>query len=69
MNFSPIIGTIPKDDQLRLKKLIYRTSRGKAYTQFFNIKEKIFDYYGNEIHKSIFIVLLPNNFTFLRQKM
>jgi hypothetical protein len=54
---------------MRLKKLIYRASRGKAYTQFFNIKENLFDYYGQQVHKSIFIVLFPNNFSYLRQRM
>ena len=54
---------------MRLKKLIYRTSRGKAYTQFFDIKEKIYDYYGQQIVKSIFIVFFPNNFSYLRHKM
>jgi hypothetical protein len=43
----PFVGTISKKEQLRLKKLIFRTSRGKAYTQFFDLKEKIYDYYGN----------------------
>lgn len=54
---------------MRLKKLIYRTSRGKAFTQFYDIKEKIFDYYGNQINRSIFIVLFPNNFNYLRQRL
>jgi hypothetical protein len=37
LNFQPIVGTINRSDQMRLKKLVYRTSRGIAYIQFFDL--------------------------------
>ena len=33
--FNPLLGTVHSNEQLRLKKLLFRVSRGKAYVQFF----------------------------------
>ena len=54
---------------MRLKKLIFRTSRGIAYTQFFDLKEKIYDYYGNQLDMSVFFIYFPQNFSYLRDKL
>ena len=44
--FNPLIGTINEDEQMRFKKLIFKASRGMAHSSFFEMKEKMFDYYG-----------------------
>lgn len=35
--FEPLVGTVQTSEQQRFKKLVFRASRGKAYTQFFNL--------------------------------
>ena len=30
-----LAGTIDKEEQMRLKKMVYRATRGKAYVEFF----------------------------------
>ena len=42
-----------------MKRLVFRASRGIAYTQFFDLKEKIYDYNGNQLTTTIFFVLFP----------
>ena len=42
-----------------MKKLIYRASRGKAFVSFFDLKERIYDYYGTELDTTVFFVLYP----------
>lgn len=44
---------------MRLKKLVFRISRGKAYVLFYDLKEKIYDYYGNQLDTTIYFVLFP----------
>jgi hypothetical protein len=44
--FRPITGSLEKTEQMRLKKLIYRATRGLAWVEFFDIDEKINDYEG-----------------------
>lgn len=45
--FDPLVGVVNSSEQQRLKKLIFRASRGKAFVQFFNLQEKVYDYYGH----------------------
>ena len=52
-----------------MKKLIFRTSRGKALVQFFNLEEKIFDYYGNQQDTCIFFVFYPNDAKFMKDRL
>jgi hypothetical protein len=33
--FSPIVGVIASEDDMRMKRLVFRASRGKAYVQFY----------------------------------
>ena len=55
----PIVGTLQKEDQLRLKKLIFRTTRGKAFVQFSELCEKVYDYNGRPIELSVYFVIYP----------
>ena len=42
-----IAGTIDKEEQLRLKKMVYRATRGKALTHFQDLnKDDLKDYTG-----------------------
>jgi hypothetical protein len=69
ISFTPIVGTINREEQLSMKRLIFRVSRGKAYTYFFDLHEKIYDYYGNHLDKTIFFVLFPQDFTSLKDRL
>lgn len=69
MLFAPIVGTIQQSEEERLKKLIFRASRGKAYTQFFNLSEKIYDYYGRELNVSVYFVVFPLGSSFLKERL
>ena len=53
-------GSIAKVDQQRFKKLMFRTTRGKAFTQFFDMEvspEDKLKGMGNIEEKSIYIVM------------
>eukprot|EP00347_Sterkiella_histriomuscorum_P018134 403346660 len=67
--FSPLVGTVTTSEQQRMKKLIFRVSRGKAYTQFFNLNEKIYDYYGNQLDLMIYFVVFPLGSQYLRERL
>ena len=68
-SFNPLMGTIQADEQMRLKKMIYRVSRGMAHTQFYDLQENLFDYYGHQLHRVVFIVFFPSNFEILRDRL
>ena len=52
-----------------MRKLIFRTSHGKALTTFYNLQEKIYDYYGNEIDSCLYFVLFPSNMRVMRHRL
>lgn len=52
-----IAGTINKDEELRFKKLIFRATRGNALCYFDDFRVPIKDFYGNECHKSVYVVI------------
>lgn len=43
LKFCYIGGTIPREDQLRFKRLLYRATRGKVFTKFFDMEIPITD--------------------------
>jgi len=55
-----IAGTINKDEEFRFKKLIFRSTRGNALTYFDDFQQPIKDYYGNECHKSVYVVIFQD---------
>ena len=65
----PITGTILSEEQLRLKKLIFRVSRGNAYVQFFDLNEKLYDYSGQLIHLVIYFVIYPTTSLFMKDRL
>ena len=40
-----------------------------AYTQFFDLKERIYDYFGNQLDTTVFFIYYPSHFNFLRSKL
>ena len=62
-------GTIKRSDQLALNKMIFRSTRGKAYVHFFDINVIAEDLAitGNFDHK-VFIVVFEEGF-FMREKV
>ena len=53
-------GSINKEDQLRFKRMIFRATRGKAYTQFFDMVIPISDrlkHVNDHRDKVIYIVM------------
>lgn len=52
---SQIAGTIESDEKPRLKKLIFRATRGKALTFFYDFEVSLKD--GTTKHKAVYIVV------------
>jgi V-type H+-transporting ATPase subunit a len=63
-----IAGTINKDEELRFKKLIFRSTRGNALTYFEDFNQPIKDYYGQGIAKSVYVVIFQEGGS-LREKI
>lgn len=57
---SSIIGTIQMNEKERFKKLVFRATRGNALCHFKDFEKPIIDYYGNEIHKTVYVVMFPD---------
>jgi hypothetical protein len=68
-SFKPMTGSLAKFEQMRLKKLIYRVSRGMAWVEFFEIDEKIDDYYGEEQDLCIYFIIYPAGIQSLKAKL
>lgn len=54
-----IVGTIQISEKERFKRLIFRATRGNALCHFKDFDSPIIDFYGNEIHKCVYVVLFP----------
>lgn len=54
---------------MRMKKLIFRTSRGKAFVQFFDLEEKVYDYYGNTLDTCVYFVFHPQESKFMKDRL
>ena len=52
---SQIAGTIESEEKARLKKLIFRATRGKALTFFYDFK--VTNKNNTLLHKSVYIVV------------
>lgn len=64
-------GTIRKTDQLTLKKMLFRTTRGKAYVHFFNLDIPLEDRMINvtdHIEKLVYIVAFEEG-TYLKERI
>ncbi len=47
--FQPLVGTIEAKDQMSFKKLLFRTTRGKAYVQFYPVEHTLYEYSGKPL--------------------
>ena len=68
-NFKPLTGTIHKTEQMRMKKLIYRASRGMAWVEFFDFDIPIFDSFGNMLNICLYFVIYPSTITILQKRL
>ena len=69
VSFNPLCGTIQKDEQVKFKKMIFRASRGMAYTSFYDLKENTYDYYGNVQNTTVYFVVYPSDLKSLTDKL
>jgi len=51
----------------RLKKLVFRATKGLAWVSVKDIAPQAHNHLGKEIHKSVFIILYQENETFTRK--
>jgi V-type H+-transporting ATPase subunit a len=54
---SSIIGTIDMTEKERFKKLVFRATRGNAFTHFKDFDKPVVDYFGNSVLKSVYVVM------------
>lgn len=54
---------------MRLKKLIYRATRGLAWVEFFDIDEKMSDYEGKQMDMCVYFVIYPATVKILKQRI
>lgn len=52
-----------------MKKMIFRASLGKAYVQFFNLDQALYDFEGEELPYSIYFIIFPPSSTYLKQRL
>lgn len=60
-------GTCLTKEVARLKKIVFRATKGLALTYTKEIKTPIITFTGREEHKSVFIILYQENETFTRK--
>ena len=73
INLSYLAGTVGRDEQFRFKKMIFRVTRGKAYTYFHDLvpeENDIKDYTGAVDHalRSVYVIVFQEG-GFLRNKI
>ena len=49
VHFEPVVGVIKVEEALRLKKLIYRATRGMAYMISYETEETLYTIDGHEL--------------------
>ena len=54
---SSIIGTIEMAEKERFKKLVFRATRGNAFTHFKDFDKPVVDYFGNSVLKTVYVVM------------
>lgn len=57
--FSPIVGVIASEDDMKMKRLIFRASRGKAYVQFYPMQRPLHSNNGRKLHLLMYFVVYP----------
>lgn len=65
-NFRPLAGTVNKSEQMRMKKLIFRASKGMAWVEFFDFDEVITDADGKELEVCLYFVIYPSEIDLLK---
>jgi V-type H+-transporting ATPase subunit a len=73
VSFSYIAGTVSREEQFRFKKMIFRVTRGKAYSYFHDLvpeDNEIKDYTGaiDKKLRSIFVIVFQDG-GFMRTKI
>lgn len=73
MSLSYIAGTVSRDEQFRFKKMVFRVTRGKAYTYFHDLvpeENDIKDYTGaiDKNLRSVYVIVFQDG-GFLRSKI
>lgn len=56
-------GTILSSEKERLSRLVFRATRGNVLVYFRDFKNPIMDYYGNEMRKSVYVMIYPDGET------
>lgn len=67
--FSPIVGVIASEEEMRMKRLVFRASRGKAYVQFYPMQRPLHSASGRKLHLLIYFVIYPQASEYLRSKL
>jgi hypothetical protein len=57
---SSLVGTIELNEKERFKKLIFRATRGNALAYFRDFIKPMYDYYGNKVFKTVYVVMFPD---------
>jgi hypothetical protein len=52
-----------------MKKIIFRTSRGKAFIQYFPLKDRLFTSSGTELHLTAYFIIFPPSSRYLQSKL
>jgi V-type H+-transporting ATPase subunit a len=55
-----LVGTIRRHEKDQFKRLIFRATRGNALAHFRDFDAPMFDYYGNQIFKTVYVVMFPD---------
>jgi len=65
-----LAGVLPKTDEMRFARALWRASQGNTFTQFFPIEEKVIDpKTGQAVQKSVFVVYFQGEAGYLQQKI
>jgi len=65
-----LAGVLPKADEMRFARALWRASSGTTFTQFFPIDAKVMDSKtGQEVQKSVFVVYFQGETGYLSQKI
>lgn len=63
-----IAGTILKEEQERFNRLIFRATRGNAIACFREFTKPVYDYFGKESMKSVYIIVFQEG-EFIRERI
>ena len=57
LNISHLAGTIHQTEKERMRRLIFRSTRGTALTYFQDIEQPFIDYRGVKTYRTVYIVI------------